>query len=81
MTLLGYARVATADQNSDMQLDDLKAALDKASGVSLDRLGRSLRHLIDTVGELQSRRAGFLSSTRTWHSGTGTEGHLDDTPI
>ena len=29
----------------------------------LDRLGRSLRHLIDTVGELQSRRVGFRSLT------------------
>jgi hypothetical protein len=27
----------------------------------LDRLGRSLRHLIDTVGELQDRHVGFRS--------------------
>lgn len=90
MILLGYARVWTADQNPDLQLDDLKAAgcyrifVDQASGAlddrpelarvldqlqpgntlvvwRLDRLGRSLRHLIDVVEHLQGRGVGFRS--------------------
>ena len=73
---LGYARVSTAEQNADLQTDELAAAgcwrvwTDHASGVldrrpqldevlaalrpgdtlvvwRLDRLGRSLRRLID----------------------------------
>jgi DNA invertase Pin-like site-specific DNA recombinase len=88
--LLGYARVSTADQHSDLQLDALKAAgcyrifADTASGAlderpelakvldqlrpgdtlvvwKLDRLGRSLRHLIDTITDLQQRDVGFHS--------------------
>ena len=88
--LLGYARVSTADQHPDLQLDALKAVgcyrlfVDTASGAldarpelaraldqlrpgdtlvvwKLDRLGRSLRHLIDTVAELQRREVGFRS--------------------
>jgi DNA invertase Pin-like site-specific DNA recombinase len=88
--LLGYARVSTADQNPDLQLDALKGIgcyrlfVDTASGAlderpelarvldqlrpgdtlvvwKLDRLGRSLRHLIDTVAELQRREVGFRS--------------------
>lgn len=77
-SLVGYARVSTADQNLDLQSDALAAAgcqrvfMDTASGSladrpqltacldyvrdsdtlvvwRLDRLGRSLPHLIDTV--------------------------------
>jgi DNA invertase Pin-like site-specific DNA recombinase len=88
--LLGYARVSTADQNPDLQLDALRTAgcyrlfVDTASGAlgerpqltkildylrpgdtlvvwKLDRLGRSLRHLIDTVAELERREVGFRS--------------------
>jgi DNA invertase Pin-like site-specific DNA recombinase len=88
--LLGYARVSTADQNPDLQLDALNGVgcyrmfVDTASGAlderpelakvldqlrpgdtlvvwKLDRLGRSLRHLIDTVAELQRREVGFRS--------------------
>jgi len=88
--LLGYARVSTADQNPDLQLDALRAAgcyrlfVDTASGAldersqlakvldhlrsgdslvvwKLDRLGRSLPHLIDTVAELERRDIGFGS--------------------
>jgi DNA invertase Pin-like site-specific DNA recombinase len=76
--LLGYARVSTADQHPDLQLDALRAAgcyrifVDTASGAlddrpelakvldqlrladtlvvwKLDRLGRSLRHLVDAI--------------------------------
>src|SRR6266542_6263083 len=88
--LLGYARVSTADQNPDLQLDALRASgcyrlsVDTASGAlderpqlarildhlrsgdtlvvwKLDRLGRSLRHLIDTIAELERRDIGFRS--------------------
>lgn len=88
--LLGYARVSTADQSPDLQLDALRAAgcvrvwTDRASGAldarpelgqvldhlragdtlcvwRLDRLGRSLRHLIDVVEGLEQRGVGLRS--------------------
>jgi len=88
--LLGYARVSTAEQNADLQTDELTSAgcyevfVDHASGVldrrpeldkvlerlrpgdtlvvwRLDRLSRSLRHLIDTVTALDERGVGFCS--------------------
>src|SRR5271155_2617147 len=90
--LLGYARVSTVEQNTDLQHDALAAAgcsrvfVDTASGAlqarpelarcldhlragdtlvvwRLDRLGRSLRHLIDSIGELDRRGVGFRSLT------------------
>lgn len=88
--LIGYMRVSTADQSTDLQRDALLAAgvaerdiyLDKASGKQddrpgleaclkalragdtlvvwkLDRLGRSLRHLVTTVQELAKRQVAF----------------------
>jgi DNA invertase Pin-like site-specific DNA recombinase len=88
--LLGYARVSTAEQNADLQTDELTAAgcwriwTDHASGSlerrpaldevlgalrpgdtlviwRLDRLGRSLRHLIEVVTDLDARGVGFRS--------------------
>ena len=88
--LIGYARVSTADQNEDLQLDALNGAgcarifTDRVSGVKqerpqldamlesllpadvlvvwkLDRLGRSLRHLVDVVEDLAARGIGFKS--------------------
>src|SRR5659263_295756 len=88
--LLGYAQVSTAEQNADLQTDELTAAgcwrvwTDHAYGVldrrpqfdellgqlrpgdtlvvwRLDRLGRSLRHLIDVVTALDDRGVGFRS--------------------
>lgn len=82
MSLIGYARVSTADQDLALQLDALRKAgctrifEDTASGAKterpgltsalaylrpgdvlavwrLDRLGRSLPHLIATVAELE----------------------------
>ena len=90
--LIGYARISTADQTLDLQLDALKKAgceqifTDRVSGTKaerkgltealshlrvgdtlvvwrLDRLGRSLRHLIDTITKLADRGVGFKSLT------------------
>jgi DNA invertase Pin-like site-specific DNA recombinase len=89
-SLVGYARVSTADQSLNIQTDALAQAgcirvfTDTASGAvadrpqlaaaldyvregdtlvvwRLDRLGRSVRHLIDTVMLLQERVVGFRS--------------------
>lgn len=88
--LIGYARVSTADQTLNLQLDALKAAgceqifTDQISGTKaervgltdamshlrtgdtlvvwrLDRLGRSLRHLIESITALQEQGIGFKS--------------------
>lgn len=89
-TLIGYARISTADQSLDLQTDALRQAgcarifTDTASGGlaerpqlaaaldylrpgdtlvvwRLDRLGRSLRHLVDTVSDFDVRGVGFRS--------------------
>jgi DNA invertase Pin-like site-specific DNA recombinase len=88
--LLGYARVSTADQNPDHQLDALRRAgvaekdiyIDHASGAKasrprldevlrllrdgdtlkitrLDRLGRSVLHLVTLGAELRERGVGL----------------------
>lgn len=88
MTLIGYARVSTADQNPEAQHDALTAAgcdrvfTDRASGklasrpqldavleylrdgdtlviTKLDRLGRSVRNLVELVAELDQRGVGL----------------------
>lgn len=90
--LVGYARVSTSDQCTDLQLTALRDVgcdriyEEKASGTrtdrpelaaaldylrpgdtlvvwSLSRLGRSLKHLIDTVTGLDDRQVGFRSVT------------------
>ena len=94
MTLIGYARVSTADQDTALQTDALRKAgcervfEDTASGAKagrpgladalaylhdgdvlivwrLDRLGRSLPHLIEIVGEMEARGVGFRSLTES----------------
>lgn len=90
---IGYARVSTADQNLDLQIDALRQAgchkifsdhgvsggvrhrpeLDRALGSlragdqlvvwKLDRLGRSLAHLIEILDALKSRGVHFESLT------------------
>lgn len=91
-TLIGYARVSTADQDMAMQIEALDKAgchrvfRDVASGAKsdrtgldealaflrpgdtlvvwkLDRLGRSLPHLVQTVEALHERGVGFRSLT------------------
>ncbi|MFG6200034.1 recombinase family protein [Nonomuraea sp. JJY05] len=88
--LFGYARVSTADQNPDHQIDALLRAgvarenihIDKASGVKaswpkldlvlqllregdrlkvtrLDRLSRSVHHLIDLGADLREQKIGL----------------------
>lgn len=90
MALIGYARVSTADQDPQLQVDALTLAgcdrifVEHASGARtdrpelaacldyarrddtltvwrLDRLGRSLPHLITTVNALGERGIGFRS--------------------
>lgn len=74
--LVGYARVSTQDQKPELQIDALKAAgcekifEEKASGAKrdrpkLDRLARSLRQLIETVEDLESRGIGLRSLTES----------------
>ncbi|MGP4797930.1 recombinase family protein [uncultured Agrobacterium sp.] len=93
MARIGYARVSTADQHSDLQINALRAAgcdrifedhgvsggQRKRSGLScamkalrkgdelvvwrLDRLGRSIRHLIKIIDGLKRRGIGFRSLT------------------
>ncbi len=87
---IGYARVSTADQNPELQLDALRDAgcdrifTDHASGAKtsrpeldraldrlragdtlvvwkLDRLGRSLPHLVETIKDFSDRDVGFRS--------------------
>ena len=92
MALIGYARVSTAEQKLEPQVDALKAAgcetvfEDVISGAKaerpglndalaflrkgdtlvvwkLDRLGRSMKHLVETVTDLGDRDVGFRSLT------------------
>ncbi|HZK24044.1 MAG TPA: recombinase family protein, partial [Oscillospiraceae bacterium] len=91
---IGYARVSTQDQNSDLQIDALKQAgceqifNEKKTGRTLqrpeleaclrslrkgdtlvvwrlDRLGRSLKDLVETVSALEERGVGFKSLTES----------------
>jgi len=92
--LIGYARVSTADQNLQLQLDALKKAdcmrvfTDKVTGSrndrpgldealshlrpgdtlvvwKLDRLGRTVKGLVDLVLELEKDQVNFRSLTDT----------------
>ena len=92
---IGYARVSSADQNTDLQLDALKLAgcdqvyIEKVSGAAskprpewdicrrslrsddtlvvwrLDRLGRSLKELVQIIHDLNARRIAFRSLTES----------------
>lgn len=92
MTLVGYARVSTYEQDMSLQQDALlmvgctKIYQDVATGVKadrpglvdaidyvregdtlivwkLDRLGRSMKHLLALITELEERKVGFRSLT------------------
>ena len=99
--LVGYARVSTTEQNTNLQFDALvnygidkrNIFEDKVSGVKdtrvgldsamnflnngdtlvvwkLDRLGRSLKHLISIVLELESKGVKFISLTENINTTT-----------
>ena len=102
MTLIGYARVSTIEQDLALQLDALRAAgttrIFEDCGVSdarterpglnaalsflrdgdtlvvwkLDRLGRSMTHLLQTVSDLEGRGVGFRSLTENIDTTTPT---------
>lgn len=92
MAIIGYARISTSDQSTDLQRDALLAAgcsrifSDEMSGARadrpglkqaldyvregdtlavwrLDRVGRSVAHLIEVVGELERRGVALQSLT------------------
>lgn len=98
---IGYARVSTANQSLDLQLDALHQAgceqiySDRASGSKpnrpgltaalshlrpddvlivwkLDRLGRTVKGLVDFVGDLAGRRIHFRSLTDGIDTSTST---------
>tara|TARA_R100000935_G_scaffold52035_1_gene78969 strand:+ start:422 stop:982 length:561 start_codon:yes stop_codon:yes gene_type:complete len=102
MSLVGYARVSTAEQDLALQLDALNTAgvsrIFDDRGISgakterpgltaalsflregdtmvvwkLDRLGRSMTHLLQTVAELEGRGVGFRSLTENIDTTTPT---------
>jgi len=72
MALIGYARVSTADQDTALQTDALQKGGctriylrdgDVLVVWRLDRLGRSLPHLIETIAALETQGIGFRSLT------------------
>jgi DNA invertase Pin-like site-specific DNA recombinase len=99
VTLIGYARVSTADQEPRLQVDALRDAgcevlfVERASGAmvdrpqlalclealrtgdtlvvwKLDRLGRSLRHLVTLIPELNARGVQLRSLTEAFDTAT-----------
>ncbi len=102
MSLIGYARVSTSEQDLTLQLDALRAAgVDRVfedRGISgaktdrpglndalaflregdtlvvwkMDRLGRSMTHLLATVADLERRDVGFRSLTEAIDTTTPT---------
>lgn len=104
-TYVGYARVSTADQNLDLQLEALKnfgcikIFTDVASGAKaerpglddalnylregdtlvvwkLDRLGRSLSHLLQIIDSLSQKHIHFKSITDSAIDTTTSSGQL-----
>jgi DNA invertase Pin-like site-specific DNA recombinase len=101
VTVIGYARVSTTEQDPALQEQALAAAgcerifVDRASGAltqrpeldaaltylrpgdtlvvwRLDRLGRSLRHLLEVVSNLGERGVGFKSVTEALDTTTSS---------
>ena len=63
--LIGYARVSKANgsQSLDLQRDALRAAGVVLVVWKLDRLGRTIAHLVNTVQDLSARGVGLLVLT------------------
>jgi hypothetical protein len=57
--LFGYARVSTADQNPDHQIDALLRAGDTLKVTRLDQLSRSVLHLVTLGADLRERGVGL----------------------
>ena len=73
--LIGYARVSTRAQDLALQLDACLEQLlpgDTLVVWRLDRLGRSLRHLIDVITGLQQREIAFRSLRESIDTTTAT---------
>jgi DNA invertase Pin-like site-specific DNA recombinase len=97
--LIGYARVSTGEQNTNLQLDALTAAgccaiyEDCVSGTStmrdgldaaltdiqsgerllvwrLDRLGRSIAHIMTIIARLEAKGASLVSLQESFDTGT-----------
>ena len=60
--LVGYIRVSTDDQNLSLQKDALLKYGDTLVVWKLDRLGRSLAHLISVITDLKNRNVSFVYS-------------------
>ena len=72
---VGYARVSTPEQKYALQLDALEYVRPADNLVPLwrlDRLGRSLMHLIEVVNSLHERKVGFKSLVDTIDTTTPT---------
>ena len=59
---IGYIRVSTDDQNLSLQKDALLKYGDTLVVWKLDRLGRSLAHLISVITDLKNRNVSFVYS-------------------
>jgi DNA invertase Pin-like site-specific DNA recombinase len=91
MALLGYGRVSTDGQSLTAQVAELKVAgcneiyREKISGAKadrkqlaprLDRLARSTRDLLNLLGAVADKGAGFKSLRDTWADTTTPHGRL-----
>ncbi len=90
MAHLGYGRVSTDGQSLTAQVAELKAAgcteifQEKISGAKadrkqlarLDRLARSTRDLLNLLGAVADKGAGFKSLRDTWADTTTAHGRL-----
>ena len=83
MSLIGYARVSTSDQDMRLQLDALRGAgcldeqifLDTASGTRTSRPGLDACVALERNGFFSSADAGVASSEVSKAPTTGTDGH------
>jgi len=85
----GYARVSRDGQSVDAQMRQLtkpgcekvfregsEGSQDRLRAARLDRLARSTRDLLNTIGTIADRKAGFRSLGDTWADTTTSHGRL-----